>query len=169
MCASIYTFAFISTFIIGRAMGQSEPTDAPLNFYIVSEQKVDAGRFIDTTNFPKLGFITAEPDLIITNLADVYPTKEADFRVDVDEKGKQTIVPTHPAPSVSVQLRAKDVEKLKALTEKAVNKKLLVMLGDKPLIAPKILYRIEGGCFSVTCRNASEEEKLENEFKKLVR
>jgi hypothetical protein len=51
--------------------GYSEKTNAPLAFYIVSEQRIEGGRFIDTTNFPKLGYIAAKPDLMVTNLAAV--------------------------------------------------------------------------------------------------
>ena len=42
-----------------------------LAFYVVSKEKIEGGRFIDTKAFPKLGHIAAKPALVIT------PLKEA--------------------------------------------------------------------------------------------
>jgi len=43
----------------------------PLSFYIVSEEKIEGGRYVDTPDFPKVGYIAAKADLIIVRLAAV--------------------------------------------------------------------------------------------------
>src|ERR1041384_4172509 len=120
-----------------------ETTNGSLAFFIVSQEKIEGGRFIDTTNFPKLGYVAAKPDLQVTNLADVYPAKVANFAIQGDGKGNQKIAPANPPPSLSVKLTTADAKRFTELTQRAVGKQLLIMLGDKPLTAPKVFMPIE--------------------------
>ena len=39
-----------------------------LAFYVVSPEKIEGGRFIDTKTLPKLGHIAAKPGLVIAQL-----------------------------------------------------------------------------------------------------
>jgi preprotein translocase subunit SecD len=155
--------------MVGLATGHSQTTNAPLAFYIVSEEKIEGGRFIDSTNFPKLGYIAAKPDLIITNLVNVYPTEQSGYDILHDKAGNETAVPRHPRPSLTIQLSSDDAKKFTALTEDAMGKKLLVMLGERPLIAPVVRTRIQAGYIEIDCLNSTELKKMEDEFKKLIR
>ena len=158
----------LALLVIGCWRAQRESTSEPLTFFIVSEQKFDGGRLIDTTNFPQLGYIAAKPDLMVTNLADVFPAKVADFAIVGDGKGKQTIVPTQPPPSLTVKLSAEDAKRFKALTEGALGKRILLMLGEKPLTAPKVLFPIETPEFAIDFVSHAELQKTERVLKKLV-
>ena len=91
---------------------RSNVPSTPLSFYTVSEEKIDGGRFIDTADFPKLGYISAAPDLVITRLAEVLA-----------ETGTT-------GPELDITMRPEDAKKFEALTERIVMKKVLLMLGD---------------------------------------
>src|SRR5438105_14478069 len=123
----IYTFFVAATFTYGCVVGRCETTNAPLKFYIVSEQKIEGGKFIDTPSLPKVGYISATPDLVVTNLLDVYREKRATSDI---VNGK--VVPSQPSPGLAVALRPDDAKRFTALTEKALGKRLLVALGDRP-------------------------------------
>jgi hypothetical protein len=59
---------FVSTTQESRA----STTNAVLTFYVISEKRIEGGRFIDTPAIPKAGYIAAKPDLTISTLRDVY-------------------------------------------------------------------------------------------------
>jgi preprotein translocase subunit SecD len=164
----IYTLSMIAAFVVGCWTACSETTNVTLRFYIVSEQKIDGGRFIDVTNLPKLGYIAANPDLIVTNLADVFRGKEANFAIMGDGKGKHTIMPTHPLPSLTVKLTPDDAKRFTTLTEKALDKRLLIMLGEKLLAAPRVLIPIEAPAFGIDFVSEAELKKAEDDLRKLV-
>jgi len=94
----------------------------------------------------------------------VYPTKHSDHDIMVDKEGKETVVPRQPQPSLSIQLSSDDAKEFTALTEDAMGKKLLVMLGERPLIAPVVMARIQGGYIEIYGLNATELKKIEDEL-----
>jgi hypothetical protein len=163
------TLLVVAALIIGCGTGRCETTNSPLTFHIVSEQEIKGGRFIDTTNLSKLGYIAVKPDLVITNLVDVYPTKDAKFAIMVDAQGKETKVPNRVQPSVTIQLTTHDAKQFTALTERAVGKKLLIMLGGRPLVAPEVVSPIEGPYVAIWQPADLGVKKLEDDLKKLVR
>ena len=163
MRRSIHALSMIVAFAVGSAIARSETTNAPLAFYIVSDQKIDGGKFVDTRNLPKVGYISSAPDLVVSNLLDVYRENRATSAV-VDGK----VVPSHPAPGLAVVLRSDDAKRFTALTQKAVGKRLLVALGDRPLTAPKVAVPIETDRFSIVFANESELRKTQDDLKKLI-
>jgi preprotein translocase subunit SecD len=144
------------------------PTNAPLTFYILSEEKIEGGRFIDTPAIPQAGFIGDKPDLTVTKLEAVHPDKSA--RIVTDANGNPTVVSN--APALAIELSPVDAKAFAALTEKAFGKRLLVMLGNKPLIAPVVRTPIETGRVSLDFANnfggQAEARKVEDDLKKLV-
>jgi preprotein translocase subunit SecD len=164
----ICALSILAPVVMGCWNARSESTNASLTFYVVSEQKIDSGRFIDVTNFPKLGYIAAKPDLVVTKLADVFPAKVADSAIMDDAKGNHAVVPTHPTPSLTVKLTPEDAKRFTALTERALGKRLLIMLGEKPLTAPKVLFPIEAPAFGIDFVSQAEMKRTEDDLKKLV-
>jgi hypothetical protein len=62
-------------FLIGALMSVGAETTFPtLNFFVVHDRAIAGGKFIDTADFPKLGYIGNVPDLIVTNLQAVTLT-----------------------------------------------------------------------------------------------
>jgi preprotein translocase subunit SecD len=152
---------------------RADTTNAPLKFYTVSEQRVDGGRFIDTPAIPKAGYIAAKPDLEVTALRDVYRQESAGFSIMTDTNGNHTVVTNAHAPALAVVLSAEDAKRFAALTERAVGKRLLVMLGDKPLTAPVVRSPIKAGTmvieFGREFGGHAEAKKVEDGLKKLIK
>ncbi len=156
-------------FMALRSVAGPETTNTSLSFYVVSEGKIEGGTFIDTPDLPNTGYISAKPDLVITNLEDVYRQKIEDNAIIVDKDGNQTVVPSHPSFGLVVKLRAEDAKQFGALTERSIGRRLLVALGDKPLTAPVVRMPIESGSLAIQFRNEEELKKTETGFKRLVR
>ena len=112
----------------------------PLSFFVVSDVKIEDGRFIDTESLPNVGYIHRTPDMVITELESVTVGGPArSFMVDKD--GKKTELPQQR--TLVVRMRPEDAPKFAVLTEHAVGKRLLMMLGDDPLVAPRVDHRID--------------------------
>jgi preprotein translocase subunit SecD len=165
ICAVLITMAFA----VGCWNARAETTNATLTIYIVHQEKIEDGRFIDTPSLPRVGYIAAKPDLDVTNLLNVYPQKPADEAIMYDTNGNPTVVPSHGLPALAVVLPPDDAKRFAALTGQAIGKRLLVMVDDKPLTAPKIMQPIEGGNFLIEFRNEADLKKTEDELKKLIR
>lgn len=164
-----YALLMVAIFLIGCVPPNSEPANENLAFYIVSEEKIASGKFIDTPDFPRVGYISAKPDLIITNLLEVFPEKAADYAIMGDTNGQHTVVPVHQVIALTVTFRPDDAKLFTALTEKSLNKRLLIMLDDKPLSAPKVVVPIEGGGFVIGFFDQATLNKTEDGLKRLIR
>jgi|SRR5579862_2701246 len=155
-----YILSLMSLFLCGC---RSNVPSTPLSFYTVSEEKIGGGRFIDTTEFPKLGYIATTPDLVITKLADVYPTEPEGVVIN----GK--VVPTPAGRSaLGIQLRPDDAQKLSVLSERVVGKHLLMMLGEKPLMAPYVQSVLSTQRLILECPTQAERNSVQAELEKLV-
>lgn len=148
-------FCVAAALLTGCRPASSDTANAPLSFYIVSAEKVDGGRFIDTPDFPKLGYIAATPDLTITQL----------------EAVKQTVGPMPAIPRINITMHPEDAKKVAALTGQAVGKHVLITLGDTPLIAPQVVGPITGQSFDITLgvNNNTDPKQIISELKTLVR
>lgn len=139
-----------------------------LSFYIVSNENVEGGRFIDTPDLPKLGYIAANPDLVITRLAAVHKSIARSGMSTTDKNGKVTTVPSPDQPAVVILLLPKDVQKIEALTSQNIGKRVLMMLGDKPLIAPTVLSPISTPAVQIVMGEHANRKEIEDGLKKLV-
>jgi hypothetical protein len=131
-------------------------TNVPLSFYIVSAENIAGGRFIDTPDFPKLGYIPAVPELVLTKLEAVI----------VDRNGKETV---EPMKNLHIRMLADDATKFTALTEQAVGKHMLLMLGDTPLIAARIMTPIATQSLQLTFREKSDMKKIVDALRRLTK
>ena len=164
----IRVFALGMPLILGCWTARSATTNAVLTFHIVSEKKIGDGRFIDTPILPKVGYIRSSPDMVVTNLQGVYSQKDADYYTLVQPDGSLKKVPSHMPPSLAVQLNTEDAHRLSVLTEQAENKRLLVMLGNEPLMAPTVVAPITGGSFTIGFRSQAELKNAQRDLKKLI-
>jgi hypothetical protein len=94
-------FILLASTVLIFCIGYSatNPQSAFLSFYTVSEERIEGGRLIDTLDFPKLGYISARPDLVVTQLVAVSETVSHSFTLKSDKDGKliQTPLPDQPA------------------------------------------------------------------------
>ena len=102
----------------------------PLSYYVVSEVSINGGRFIDTPDFPKLGYVRPVPDLVIGSLkaAGIYKLHTV---ADVEGSSQHT---ESWGQAISITLFAADAERVAELKRQNIGKNDLVwMLGDTPL------------------------------------
>jgi len=163
-----YLLFAASALITGCRQSSSDAPKVPLSFYVVSEQKIDGGRFIDTPNLPKLGYIAAIPDLVITRLVAVSETVAHSGMVNVDKDGKRTVTPLPDQPALDIMILPEDAQKFEALTEHSIGKQVLLMLGDAPLMAPRVNSPVSTQSFQLSLGKDSNQKVIEDELKKLV-
>ena len=164
----IYIF-FLTAFITFECPNtRGEPTNTALVFYVLKAEKIEGGRFINTTNFPNIGHIAAIPDFAVTKLKAVYRAAEEDEAIMIGVDGKPKVIPNQTPPSLSVQLAPKDSQLFAIFTGKVIGKRLLIMVGDTPLSAPKVTVPIDGGIFAVSFADDASLRKAEGNLKKLV-
>ncbi len=148
---------------------ETSGSTVPLSFYVVSEDKIEGGQFVDTPDFPKLGYIANAADLVVTRLEAVVPDVSRQQDIMVDKTGKETVMPMQTRPALTIRMRAEDAKKFSMLTEQALGKRVLLMLGDTPLIAPTVQVPISTPSLILTLGEKTDKRKVEDELKKLVR
>jgi hypothetical protein len=109
--------------------------DQPLLRVYIAAKGPGAGlHAADFPMFPKLGYISDKPDLIISQLENVaFGLRPGDPKPD---GGKPS--PTEDPRSLQLHLSAKDAAALNKLTSAHLGSRLLLMLNDQPLVAPEI-------------------------------
>jgi hypothetical protein len=159
-----------TTFLLfGCRDNGSIATDAPLSFYIVSAEKIEGGRFIDTPDFPKLGYIPTVPALMLTKLEAVIADVSREQVVMVNKDGKETVEPMKKRAALYIRMRTDDAKKFTALTEQAVGKHVLLMLGDTPLIAARVMTPIATQDLQLTFGEQSDAKKIEDALRRLTK
>lgn len=130
----------------GSGASASDTQETPLlKCFIVSSNPITGGRFIDTQQFPKLGFIPSAPGLVIRTV------KEASLQ-------EQRPNPGAPNPNLRIwafdfSLTETDAARFAAFTEGNVDNRLLMMVGDEPFFSAFIREPIAGGNFEITTTN----------------
>ena len=143
MKAFITSHSVIVGFALISSLSSAEDriNDSPsLSFYSASEQKIKNGRFIDTLECPKVGYINSTPDLVITQLQAIksYQAQRAVKTTDV--KGKTIDFTLKKFPALKITLQPKDAQKLIRLTDQG--SLILVMLDDTPLFTILFVYKL---------------------------
>jgi preprotein translocase subunit SecD len=111
-----------------------------LCFFVVSEKPIANGRYINSQEFPKLGYISNAPSYVLTRLRE---TSTNDVTSTTIMNGK--IVSTNISAGISITLFPEDAKTFYNFTEENVLRKVLLMLGDQPVAAPRISEPIENG------------------------
>jgi preprotein translocase subunit SecD len=132
--------------LVGCGARSSDTPHEELSFYIVRPEQIEDGRFIDTPNFPHLGFISASPGLVVTSLASL----------DKDQYGYH------------IEMHAADGEKFATFTAAATGKQILVMLGDTPLVAARVLSAMPTGQFQLTLDTDVDTQQVQHGLRNLV-
>jgi preprotein translocase subunit SecD len=122
-----------------------------LAFYVVSPKMIEGGRFIDTKAFPKLGHITAKPELVIAVLKEARLIKQPGDR-----------------PNILITLHPNQVDQLADFTGKNIGKKILLMLDNEPLIAPRVLEQIRTPALQISLSDQQKRIRILEALKRLV-
>ncbi len=113
-------------------------TNAPLTFYIVSKQRIEGGEFFNRFPFPKLGYISSTPDLVVKRLKEVSSLPETSGPAWIDDR---TTGSMRKGTIIRVErhfftLQDDDATRLRRLADKAEGQGQLVLglLGDKAIV-----------------------------------
>lgn len=134
-----------------------ESKQTPLEFYIVSETKTDGTRHFDSTKFKSLGFIANTPDLVISRIESVVSGPPTEV-YSADKAGN--IVKEPSSPTLVIRWFAEDAEKFTALTKRATDKRVLVMIAGKPLMAPWVRGEITMQSAQISLGKDQEDERM---------
>jgi hypothetical protein len=143
----------IFSLFIASCLGHSVVVQGDaLRFYIVSDGPIAGGRYIDTPDCPKVGYVANTPNLTVTRLQSVTTNvTEGTFIESV----------------IVIQLCAPDAKVLADLTRRNVGRRILISLGARPLVAPIVAVPIEDGDCAITTHGKATA--LESALKGLVR
>jgi hypothetical protein len=152
--------SLIITPYIGRCALNQE--DA-LRFYVVSDKPIGDGRYIDTPDCPKLGYIGRKPDLVITHLQSVSTNT---WQITSYANGKSSVETRH---AIQIQMLAPDTKRFAELTRQNIGRHILVSFGDRPLTAPAVAAPIESGNVHITFAPGGDFEAIATALRRLVR
>lgn len=119
-----------------------EPAVSPtngLNFFVVSDEPVKDGRHVDTPEFPKLGYVSNTPNLTVTRLQSLATNSQTFITT---YQGKRT---QSSEIVVEITLLPSDAEKFAKLTADSAGRRVLIALGDRLLLAPRVMQPIAIG------------------------
>lgn len=114
-----------------------------LKFYLVSDVPIANGKQIDTSQFPKLGYIPDSPNITAKRLKDL-----ALDEVAIPQASNTTITNWQ----FTVWLTPAAAAGLASLTKSNVGKTVLLTVGDVPVMAPFIREPLETGSFIIQCK-----------------
>lgn len=134
-------------------------TSTTLKFFAVQGDLPSQGRYIDTERLPKLGFISSKPDLIIGKLRKAILEERTATGGQVGQSGIVWVF--------NISLNQEDAERLKSMSITNVSKRVLIMVGDEPVIAPMIMAPLETGEFELECNERSLMELVKKQLGRL--
>jgi hypothetical protein len=126
-----FIFLFLAVSVLGScSTGRQKSALTPLSYYMVNEISFDGAQFVNTPDFPKLGYLRPVPDLVIDRLktAGIYKLHAIS---DVEGTGEHT---ESWGRAVVFTLFVADAERVAELKRQNIGKHDLVwMLGGAPL------------------------------------
>jgi hypothetical protein len=125
---------------------------------IVSTDPIGGGKFVNTARFPKLGFVRATPDLVVTEIEKAEVQEQA-----ADSQGGRTNW------SFEVDLRGSDARLLGELTATNVPCRVLIQVDDKILAAPLVTTPIANGRVAFECSDPEAAREFETALSRLRR
>jgi hypothetical protein len=139
------TFCLGVALTFANLLAHGETTNTPLSFYTVTPEKIEGGKFIDTAQLPKFGYIASKPELIITQIEKLSTASPGDW--------------------LNVWLFPEDSKRLQAFK----GKRLVVMVGERVVHVVDPLFPITGNLLQFGFDNATELKKAQDELSKLVK
>jgi hypothetical protein len=126
---------------------------AGMKLFIVNTNQTPGDRFIDTPQLPKLGYIGPVPALAVNKLDELALEEQK----HTDSEGK-----TRTDWVFQASLTPADAARFADLTRTNLYKKLLVTVGDVPVVAPMIVQAMEGGQLQIWCPESMREQVRSN-------
>jgi len=141
----------------GRATDRYGPS---LKLFAVSEKPIYDGTFIDTDQFPRLGYIASVPILTISKVKEAT----SETLVVPDERYENSIV-----WAITIVLADDDARVLSYATSTNIPSKLFITLNNEPVAAPVLLGPIRAGNIVFRCRDRRVAELLQDALAEMKR
>jgi hypothetical protein len=137
-----------------RVTGGLASEQAPqLDIFLLSEQPLQDYRLIDTPAYPKLGYVAPRPDLVIRQLSAVSTGVAAD--------GDSTA-------ALELRLTNSDAEALEKFSATHIGKRIVFMLGARPLFAPLLRTPLSTQTVQIKPPAGADVQELKRELEALV-
>lgn len=133
-----------------------------LNFFVVSDKAVIDGRYVDTPEFPKLGYMSNTPNLTVTRLQSVA-TNTQTFITTYQGKTTQS-----SETVVEITLLPSDAKRFAKLTADNAGKRILIALGERPLLAPRIMEPINAGRVAIRAGTKTDAPSVVRGLRRLA-
>jgi len=142
-------------------------TRTKLVFHVVSKEPISGGVFVDTQEFPKLGYIRALPDLEIVHLQDV----SLDVYPVIDLTGERMSSPGtgESVARLSVVLALQDTNRMHSFSSENLGNQVLILVNDEIIAAPRLLQPSQDQWFQITTSNTNKAEKIYRQLKLLAK
>ena len=152
----------------GTLPGCSGETSPKLKFYVVHLESANGLRYFDEAPYRQLGYIPLRPDLVVSELEEVSIEKSRRDMVIVQQDGtieKDAFDNT----GVLIRFSRRETAAIDALTRDNVGKRLLVVLGTRPIFAPIVQSRIDTGVLVITPPKEVDVHRLKERLQTLLR
>ncbi|MEM6885536.1 MAG: hypothetical protein AAF571_10920 [Verrucomicrobiota bacterium] len=142
----------------------AENTDS-LKFYIVEPDSKPGLTKVDFMHLDCTGWIHTEADLSMPQIDRAYVTPPGkqwthrDSKLNIIERGETTYW------GLNITFTKENVTAFERLTEKAVGRKVLIMLGDTPLLAATVIRPISSRFIELTLKSESLANSAEKRLK----
>jgi preprotein translocase subunit SecD len=146
MRSFIFSLCLLLLVLVGCR--ESAPPPTPLTLYTLSTTKLEGGQFLDTADHPKLGYIAATPELVLSHL--------------------ESVALEPKSMVLKVRLTPEDTKKLADFTQKALHKTIVIKLGETILMAPRVNAAIIGPDLGITLRESPNTKSIEAGIRKLA-
>jgi len=140
----------------GLPDGSTEP--CLLTLSIVSSNRIEGTRFVDSQRFPRLGYVPMTPEVSIAKLRTVVIERHPPT-----EPNQQAF----PGWSFVVYLTEEDSLVLQSFTRTNVSHRILISVNSEPVAAPVLLSPIDTGSFVFDCADRKVAERLERELTRM--
>jgi hypothetical protein len=141
-----------------RTSGLHNKASSEISFYLVSDLKLTNGMYVDTPRLPKLGYIPNHANFTVRHLQSI---DEGIVSSSIDGKEIDNHI-------ISISLTKKDAQLFEDLTSKNIGDRILIMVDNKPIIAPRIYSPINNGKFDIIHLDENELQELKGKLETLV-
>ncbi len=141
---------------------------AVLELIVVKEESFEDSIPVSIKSLDLEGFRKAKPDLLIKGLKDVWLETGESNKATVNKDGTLNVKSTSTVYNVTIELYPRDQKAVKDLSARAKGKRLLMKIGEIPLIAPYISGPLEASAFQVSIHDEKDANKMVTQLKKLV-
>ena len=144
-----------------EAQSKTNRASAPplsVELFVVYEEPVPNGKFVDTPSFPRLGYVHQRADASFGKLKDIlvegtWPPRQVD--------------PQSRLCAFDIKLFPEDARVLASLTQTNLGKRILIMVGTNLVTAPVVRAPLEDGSFVIQSTNTALAVVVEKDLKRM--